>query len=63
MVGWSDLATAIGLIFVIEGLLCLAAPKMLRKTMAAMLEMSGGSIQRMGIGAAVFGVIILWLAI
>jgi len=62
MVGWGDLVIAVGLIFVIEGLFCLAAPEMLRRTMTAMLEMSGGSIQRMGIAAAVLGGIILWLA-
>ena len=61
MSGWSVLVAAIGLVFVIEGLLCLAAPNLLRKTMTAMLELSNAAIQRMGIASAVIGAIVLWL--
>ena len=55
------MVAAIGLVFVIEGLLCLAAPNFLRKTMTAMLELSNAAIQRMGIASAVIGAIVLWL--
>ncbi len=61
MTGLSLVLAAIGLIFVIEGLLCLAVPNFLRRTMKAMLELSNSTIQKTGMAAAIFGAVLLWL--
>jgi uncharacterized protein YjeT (DUF2065 family) len=57
----SDFLAALGLLFVIEGLLLAAFPAGAKRTMAGVAEMTDVSLRRAGIIAAAVGVAIVWL--
>lgn len=57
----SDFLAALGLVFVIEGLLLAAFPGSAKRTMASVMEMADGSLRIAGIIGAVVGVAIVWL--
>lgn len=56
----SDLIVAIGLVFVIEGLLYAAFPNAMRKMVQDITKLPDTNIRTIGIFALVIGVIIVW---
>jgi uncharacterized protein YjeT (DUF2065 family) len=57
-----DLAVAIGLVFAIEGLLMAGFTETMRKRMTEVARLEPGWLRGLGLGAAVFGVLIVWAA-
>jgi uncharacterized protein YjeT (DUF2065 family) len=58
----NDFLAALGLVFVIEGLIFAGVPGHAKKAMASVLETPDGTLRGIGIGAAVVGLILVWLA-
>lgn len=56
----SDLIVAIGLVFVIEGLLYAAFPNAMRKTVEDITKLPETNIRTMGLLAVIIGVVIVW---
>lgn len=56
----TDLATALALILVIEGLIYAAFPNQMKRMMLTVLAMPSGSLRTVGLLAAVIGVAIVW---
>ncbi len=57
----SDFLAAIGLVFVIEGLIFAAFPAQAKKAMASVMETHDFSLRVIGIGSAVVGLILVWV--
>jgi uncharacterized protein len=57
----SDFLAALGLVFVIEGLVFAAFPAQAKRAMASVLETPEASLRAIGIGSAVIGLILVWL--
>jgi uncharacterized protein YjeT (DUF2065 family) len=57
----TDLATAVALIFVIEGLILAAFPSAPKQLYAMLAEVPPDKLRGFGLGAAVFGVFLVWL--
>jgi uncharacterized protein YjeT (DUF2065 family) len=57
----SDFLAAIGLVFVIEGLIFAAFPTAAKKAIASVLDTPDASLRAIGIGSAVVGLIVVWL--
>ena len=57
----TDFLVAIGLVFVIEGLIFAASPGAAKNAMAHVLETPDGPLRIVGIVSAVVGVILVWL--
>lgn len=60
-VGWGDLATAIGLVLVIEGVLLAVAPERLKQALSALLSRPPGALRVSGLAVAALGLGIVWL--
>ena len=58
----SDFLAALGLVFVIEGLIFAAFPDAAKRAMTSVLETSDVSVRLIGIGSAIVGLIVVWLA-
>jgi uncharacterized protein len=58
----SDFLAALGLVFVIEGLIFAAFPAAAKRAMTSVLETPDVSVRMIGIGSAVVGLIVVWLA-
>ncbi|HME28359.1 MAG TPA: DUF2065 domain-containing protein [Pseudolabrys sp.] len=58
----SDFLAALGLVFVIEGVIFAAFPDAAKRAMASVLETPDISVRLIGIGSALVGLIIVWLA-
>jgi uncharacterized protein YjeT (DUF2065 family) len=58
----NDFLAALGLVFVIEGLIFAALPSQAKKAMMSVLETPEGPLRAIGIGAAVVGLLLVWLA-
>ena len=56
-----DFLAALGLVFVIEGLLFAAFPEQAKRAMASVVATPGATLRLIGIGSAVIGVILVWL--
>ena len=56
-----DFLAAIGLVFVIEGLIFAAFPTSAKKAVASVLDTPDGTLRIIGIGSAVIGLIIVWV--
>lgn len=56
-----DFLVAIGLVFVIEGLIFAAFPLSAKKAVVAVLETPDSTLRVVGIASAVFGVVLVWL--
>lgn len=56
-----DFLAAFALVLVIEGLLYAAAPDMMRRAMTVILTQPPGTLRITGLGAAVVGIILLWV--
>ncbi len=57
-----DFLAALGLVFVIEGLIFAAFPAAAKRAMASVLESPDATLRLVGIGSAVIGLIMVWLA-
>ena len=57
----SDFIVALGLVFVIEGLIFAASPASAKNAMAHVLETADGTLRVIGIVSAVVGVVLVWL--
>jgi uncharacterized protein YjeT (DUF2065 family) len=57
----SDFLAALGLVFVIEGLVFAAFPAQAKRAMASVLDSQDTALRMIGIGSAIIGVIVVWL--
>jgi hypothetical protein len=57
----SDFLVALGLVFVIEGLVFAASPGMAKRAMASVLDTPEPSLRAIGVVCAVIGVVIVWI--
>ncbi len=57
----SDFLAALGLVFVIEGLIFAAFPAQAKQAMQSVLETPEASLRVIGLGSALIGVIVVWL--
>lgn len=58
----AELVIAIGLVFVIEGLLYAAFPEAMKKMMSMALSLPDNSMRSGGLLAAAGGIVVIWLA-
>ena len=56
-----DFLAALGLVFVIEGLLFAAFPGQAKRAMSSVLETHDNALRLIGLGSAVIGLVGLWL--
>lgn len=56
-----DFIVALGLVFVIEGLIFAVSPSAAKRAMAHVLETPDGPLRVVGIVSAVLGVVLVWL--
>ena len=59
---WTDFLTAIGLVFVIEGVAYALFPNSFKKLFIAVLEQSIAKLRTIGLIGAIVGVAIIWIA-
>ena len=57
-----DFLAALGLVFVIEGLVFAAFPVQAKRAMASGMATPENSLRAIGIGSAMIGLILVWLA-
>jgi len=57
----SDFLAAVGLVFVIEGLIFAALPGPAKRAMMSVVETPEASLRVIGIGSAFAGLIVVWL--
>ena len=57
----SDFLAALGLVFVIEGLVFAAFPAHAKRAIQSVLETPDTMLRLIGIGSAVVGLIVVWL--
>jgi uncharacterized protein YjeT (DUF2065 family) len=57
----SDFFAAVGLVFVIEGLLFAAFPGPAKRAMTSAMETPEAALRIIGIASAVLGVLVVWL--
>ncbi len=57
----SDFLAALGLVFVIEGLVFAAFPGAAKRAIASMIETPDQGLRTIGLASAVFGLAVLWL--
>jgi uncharacterized protein YjeT (DUF2065 family) len=57
----SDFLVAVGLVFVIEGLIFAAFPSSGKKAIASVLDTPDAMLRVIGIGSAVIGLLVVWL--
>lgn len=57
----ADFLAALGLVFVIEGLIFAAFPGHAKQAMASVTETPDNTLRVIGIGSAVVGLIFVWL--
>jgi uncharacterized protein len=57
----SDFLSAIGLVLVIEGTLYALFPERMKQAMIRLSDLESSWLRRIGLGAAVFGVMVVWL--
>jgi len=56
----ADFIVALGLVFVIEGLIFAVSPGAAKNAMAHVLETADGPLRIVGIVAAILGVLLVW---
>ena len=56
----SDFLVALGLVFVIEGLIFAASPGAAKNAMAHVMETADGPLRVVGIASAIVGVVLVW---
>jgi uncharacterized protein YjeT (DUF2065 family) len=57
----TDFIVALGLVFVIEGLIFAASPGAAKRAMAHVIDTPDGPLRIIGIGSAILGVVLVWL--
>lgn len=57
----ADFVVALGLVFVIEGLVFAAFPEHAKRAMTSVLEAPDASLRVVGIGSAVAGLLLIWV--
>jgi hypothetical protein len=57
----TDFLVALGLVFVIEGILLAAFPGGAKRTMANVMELPDGVLRASGVIAAAVGLVLVWL--
>jgi hypothetical protein len=57
----TDFLAALGLVFVIEGLVLAAFPDATRQAAAVMTQAPGQALRWIGVASAVFGLAMLWV--
>jgi hypothetical protein len=57
----ADFLAALGLVFVIEGLVFAAFPEQAKRAMASVMQTPETTLRAIGIGSAVAGLILVWL--
>jgi uncharacterized protein YjeT (DUF2065 family) len=57
----TDFLAALGLVFVIEGLIFAAFPAHAKKAMLSVIETPESSLRMIGIVAAIVGLVVVWL--
>jgi uncharacterized protein YjeT (DUF2065 family) len=57
----TDFLAALGLVFVIEGLMFAALPGHAKKAITSVLQTPEPTLRLIGIGSAVVGLVIVWL--
>ena len=57
----SDFLAALGLVFIIEGLIFAAFPEAAKRAMTSVLDTPDGTVRLIGIGSAVVGLVVVWL--
>jgi uncharacterized protein YjeT (DUF2065 family) len=57
----ADFIVALGLVFVIEGLIFAVSPTAAKNAMAHVLQTPDGPLRLVGIACAVLGVVLVWL--
>jgi uncharacterized protein len=57
----SDFLVALGLVFVLEGIVFAAGPGAAKRAIASVLEMPDFTLRVIGLVSAVFGVVVVWL--
>ena len=57
----SDFIVALGLVFVIEGLIFAANPGAAKRAMVHVLDTADGPLRIVGVGSAIVGVVLVWL--
>jgi uncharacterized protein len=57
----SDFLVALGLVFVLEGIVFAAGPGAAKRAIASVLEMPDSTLRVIGLVSAVFGVVVVWL--
>jgi uncharacterized protein YjeT (DUF2065 family) len=56
----ADFIVALGLVFVIEGLIFAVSPSAAKNAMAHVLETADGSLRVVGVASAIVGVVLVW---
>jgi uncharacterized protein YjeT (DUF2065 family) len=57
----SDFFVALGLVFVLEGLLFAAFPEWTKRAMMSVMEAPDASLRIVGIASALIGVVLIWV--
>ena len=57
----TDFLVAVGLVFVIEGIVFAAFPTHAKKAVAAVTAAPDANLRLIGVGSAILGLIIVWL--
>lgn len=60
-IDWPDLAVALGLLLVIEGILPFLNPGSMKRAMAAFSTIGDATLRVMGLASMVAGLVLLWL--
>jgi uncharacterized protein YjeT (DUF2065 family) len=61
-IAWPDLAAALGLLLVVEGILPFVSPRGIRRALERMSAMDDSVLRAAGAASMLAGVAILWLA-
>ena len=57
----TDFLAALGLVFVIEGLIFAAFPEAAKRAMTSVVQTPAISLRLIGIGSAIVGLVMVWL--
>ena len=60
-IAWPDLAAALGLLLVIEGILPFLSPRAIRRALEQMMSMNDATLRVAGAASMLAGVLVLWL--
>jgi uncharacterized protein YjeT (DUF2065 family) len=60
-IAWPDLAAALGLLLVVEGLLPFLNPAGMRRVLAAVSAQSDKALRIAGVASMLAGLVVLWL--